>query len=150
MRTIKKVIVHCSDSDFGNMEIIRQWHLENGWSDIGYHYVILNGVPEKDKSYHIERDGEIQVGRDVTRSGAHCKGHNHSSVGICLIGRNHFSAVQLFKSLPMLLILLMNTFSLGLNDIYGHYQFDQSKTCPNLPIEDIKSMVSNINRMSSK
>ncbi len=44
MRTINKLIVHCSDTPndrFVSVDDIRKWHVEeNGWSDIGYHYVI--------------------------------------------------------------------------------------------------------------
>ena len=53
MRRIKKVIIHCSATPEGRdvkTETIRQWHLDKGWSDIGYHYV-------------IELDGSINVGR---------------------------------------------------------------------------------------
>ena len=35
MRKINKIIIHCSASDFGNAQRVREWHLERGWSDIG-------------------------------------------------------------------------------------------------------------------
>ena len=44
VREIKKVIIHCSDSDFGTASVIDGWHKERGWDGIGYHYVITNGV----------------------------------------------------------------------------------------------------------
>ena len=40
---------------------------------IGYHFVIY-------------RDGSIHVGRSVEEVGAHCRGHNLVSIGICYIG----------------------------------------------------------------
>ena len=43
MREIKKIIIHCSDSEFGDAALIDKWHKERGWTGIGYHYVILNG-----------------------------------------------------------------------------------------------------------
>lgn len=76
MRLINELIIHCSATrpsmDIGVAEI-REWHLDRGWSDIGYHYV-------------IKRDGSIENGRPVAKSGAHAKGRNANSIGICLIG----------------------------------------------------------------
>lgn len=59
--------------DIGAREI-RVWHVrDNGWEDIGYHYV-------------IRRNGEIEVGRPERLVGSHVAGHNHNSLGICLVG----------------------------------------------------------------
>lgn len=77
MREIKEIIVHCSatqaSSDIGAKEI-RAYHVrENGWKDIGYHYV-------------IRRNGAVEKGRDDAVVGAHVQGHNANSLGICLVG----------------------------------------------------------------
>ena len=75
-RDIKELIVHCSATPEGkdySVDTIRQWHLQRGFSDIGYHYVIY-------------RDGSIHIGRDESIIGAHCTGHNTNSIGICYIG----------------------------------------------------------------
>lgn len=75
-RNIKELIVHCSATSEGkdySVDTIRQWHLQRGFSDIGYHYVIY-------------RDGSIHIGRDESIIGAHCTGHNTNSIGICYIG----------------------------------------------------------------
>ena len=77
MRKINKIIVHCSATIEGQdikARTIRDWHvLGNGWDDIGYHYV-------------IELDGSLHTGRDESINGAHCKGHNSDSIGICYVG----------------------------------------------------------------
>jgi len=77
MREINKIIVHCSatrEGDDIDVATIRGWHVnERGWSDIGYHYVIY-------------LDGSIHKGRDIRIQGAHTKGHNKDSIGICYIG----------------------------------------------------------------
>ena len=76
MREIRKLIVHCSATPEGrevSASTINDWHLKNGWSGIGYHYVI--GL-----------DGTIEYGRPVEKQGAHVKGYNKSSIGICYIG----------------------------------------------------------------
>lgn len=75
-RNIKELIVHCSATPEGKdftVSQIKQWHLQRGFSDIGYHYVIY-------------RDGSIHIGRDESIIGAHCTGHNTNSIGVCYIG----------------------------------------------------------------
>ncbi len=76
MRDINKIIVHCSATQEGK-EIdaaeINLWHLKRGWSGIGYHYVVL-------------LDGTIEYGRSIYKQGAHVKGENEGSIGICYIG----------------------------------------------------------------
>ena len=77
MREINKIIVHCSATREGeNFEVaeIRKWHVEGrGWSDIGYHF-------------YIDLYGQIHKGRDIAKMGAHCKGQNRNSIGICYCG----------------------------------------------------------------
>lgn len=76
MRDIDKIIVHCSATPEGRhttVEEIRQWHLQRGWKDIGYHYVIY-------------LDGTIHKGRPEEVVGAHCSGYNKNSIGVCYIG----------------------------------------------------------------
>ena len=77
MREINTIVVHCSATP-PNMDIgvneIRKWHVEErGWTDVGYHYV-------------IRRDGTVEEGRPVKRPGAHVKGHNSDSIGVCWVG----------------------------------------------------------------
>ena len=76
MRTINKIIVHCTDTPEDrhvSVKDITQWHKEKGYNTIGYHYVIY-------------LDGSVHAGRPVGKIGAHCKGHNAKSIGICYVG----------------------------------------------------------------
>lgn len=76
MRKIDKIIVHCSATPEGksfSVADIRRWHKQRGFSDIGYHYVIY-------------LDGSVHVGRPLAKAGAHCKGYNAHSIGVCYIG----------------------------------------------------------------
>jgi N-acetylmuramoyl-L-alanine amidase len=102
-KDINEIIIHCSDSDFGDVDLIDQWHKERGWDGVGYHYVITNGIIAHGNEYDPKMDGEIQKGRELAVMGAHCRGHNYNSIGICLIGRHHFTGRQLLESLPNLL-----------------------------------------------
>lgn len=75
-RRIEEIIVHCSATEAGmdiGVDEIRTWHLARGWKDIGYHYV-------------IRRDGRLEQGRPETTAGAHVKGRNAKSLGVCLVG----------------------------------------------------------------
>ena len=141
MREIKKIILHCSDSDFGSASLIRKWHVkERGWDDIGYHYVITNGVQASMYPYVLEDDGVIQEGRPVEISGAHVKGLNSHSIGICLIGKHHFTARQLYDSLPTLLQILLPTYGLTFDNVYGHNEFNPEKSCPNFNVNTLRNL----------
>lgn len=140
MRKINKIIIHCSASDFGNAQRIREWHLERGWSDIGYHYVINNGkVFKDDKINQMVQDGFIEKGRDDSIVGAHTQGQNSNSIGICLIGNKDFTKEQFF-SLNTLLDSLLKAYNLTKNDVYGHYNFS-SKTCPNFNVQEFMKRI---------
>ena len=76
MRTINEIIIHCSATVEGKdftVEDIDRWHQQRGFKMVGYHYV-------------IRLDGTIEQGRPLEQAGAHCKGHNTHSIGICYIG----------------------------------------------------------------
>jgi len=135
MREIKKIIVHCSMSDFGDAETIDRWHRERGFRCIGYHYVILNGCRKKGH-YNDKDDGVLEIGRPLEEIGAHCRGHNHDSVGICLIGNHHFSIKQL-KRLIQLISFLRQDSRIGNVPVFGHRDFNPHKTCPNFDIQDL-------------
>ncbi|MHB1001907.1 MAG: N-acetylmuramoyl-L-alanine amidase [Armatimonadota bacterium] len=82
------IVVHCSASEWGDAAIFREWHLERGWCDIGYHAVILNGHREHGSAYRRILDGKIEPGRKDNVVGAHCKADdmNAVSLGVCLVG----------------------------------------------------------------
>lgn len=131
MRPIKKIIIHCADT-YPNMDIgvkeINKWHLDRGWSEIGYHDV-------------IRRDGRIEIGRNIHLSGAHTKGHNQDSIGVCMVGGksqdnrpdNNFTEKQ-FKSLAQLIRMYRVTYGVDL-PVYGHSDFSDYKTCPNFNVK---------------
>lgn len=129
MRKIDKIIIHCSATPEGRdvkMETIRDWHLKRGWSDIGYHYV-------------IELDGKIVPARPLDRVGAHCKGENTGSIGICYIGgvdqdmNPKDTRTDAQKSaLHSLLYDLTDNFANA--TIHGHNEFS-SKACPSFNVQ---------------
>lgn len=121
MRRIDKIIIHCADTPTGrdvNVNEIRGWHLDRGWSDVGYHYV-------------IKIDGTIEVGRQEEVTGAHCRGYNSASIGVCMIGRDVFNDEQ-YQSLGRLVKSLQARYKAS---VHGHYEFSD-KTCPNFDVGD--------------
>lgn len=133
MRKINMIIVHCSatkaEQDIGAEEI-DAWHKKQGWQEIGYHYV-------------IRRNGTIEKGRDLEKAGAHCRGQNKHSIGVCLAGgingagrpENNFTAEQ-FASLKLLLSELKEKFPQA--GIYGHCDF-AAKACPCFNVKEFLS-----------
>ena len=127
---IDKIIIHCSMSSFGDVETIRHWHLERGWDDIGYHFVIQNGYTSKYGLFSPGFDGKVQVGRAMELAGAHCYGQNSHSVGVCLVGDRLFSPNQLFVALPKLINDLRTDLGRQLK-VLPHHSFSEN-TCPNI------------------
>ena len=71
------IILHCSATRVDRrytFEQCRADHISHrGWRDIGYHY-------------YVELDGSVHIGRPEGLQGAHCRGHNHRSIGVCYEG----------------------------------------------------------------
>lgn len=125
MRQINSIFVHCSatkPSQEVDVEVIRGWHLTRGFSDVGYHYVIT-------------RTGEVQRGREDEVIGAHAKGHNANSIGICLVGGlnengkpdANFTFAQ-YRALKYLISDLQQQYGTDL-EIKGHRDV-ANKACP--------------------
>jgi len=126
-KSTKYLVVHCSatrpSQDIGVKEI-RQWHKNQGWQDIGYHYV-------------IRRDGKVERGRAENLVGSHVAGRNSNSVGVCMVGgvsqkdikpENNFTPAQ-FASLKTLLKMLADKYKGAV--VLGHRDFPKvSKACP--------------------
>lgn len=140
MAKVAKIILHCSDSPDTHTHVdvdeIREWHTkQRGWKDIGYHFVVT-------------RDGVIQVGRKENGDlvlqggeiGAHTQGHNSDSIGVCWVGRTRMSVEQ-EKAVVYWLANLVRHYGLTVDDVYGHYEFNEHKTCPNVPMPFIRAKV---------
>jgi len=127
------IVIHHSASPRGfwqgekwlpvDSETIRRWHVEErGWSDIGYHYVILP-------------DGKIELGRPLDRIGAHTRAgrRNYTSIGVCLVGNFQYDTVtkEQLMALVKLITKLEQDFSIQEEKIELHNQVKGSNTlCP--------------------
>ena len=80
---IDAIVIHCSATRAGQdvrAADIDKWHKERGFAMIGYNYV-------------IDLDGTVEIGRPLSRAGAHCntagtsgRSYNRHSIGICYVG----------------------------------------------------------------
>ena len=137
LKDITIIVLHCSASDLpghDDIAIIKKWHIERGFKDVGYHYF-------------IRKNGEIQIGRHIDFIGAHTMGFNMESIGICLSGNKEFTEEQ-FKSAAR---LIDNLYAIlpNLKKKYGvlpHRFFNTNKTCPNYELKEIfKYMTADLN-----
>lgn len=125
------IVVHCSatppDMDIG-ADDIRRWHVQgNGWSDIGYHYI-------------IKRNGDIEKGRPDHISGAHVKGHNKGSLGVCLVGgvdKDNNADCNFTQNQFYALGVLLNRLKTDYDnpEIMGHRELDSGKACPSFDVQ---------------
>lgn len=131
MRTINRIIIHCSATPEGKdytVDTIRKWHKQKGYSDIGYHYVIY-------------RDGSIMKGRPLEKIGAHTVGYNTGSIGICYIGGlakdcktpKDTRTKEQKESLLKLVHSLKEQFPNA--TIHGHNEF-AAKACPSFNVQE--------------
>lgn len=68
-----EIILHHAEASRASVEEVNRWHLERGWTGIGYHF-------------YIRKDGKVYRGRPEWAVGAHAQGHNSRAIGICVEG----------------------------------------------------------------
>jgi len=134
---IKELIIHCSDSTWGSAIDIDRWHRRRGWSGIGYHYIVGNGYNNGKRQYNPVLDGNIETGRHENVVGAHVKGHNSESLGICLIGKGYYTESQMV-SVAILVHELLDRYNLPTEAVKGHYEFNKNKTCPMIDMKNFR------------
>lgn len=124
-RRIERGVIHCAATP-GDVSAatIDEWHKARGWRSIGYHFV-------------IRFSGMLERGRPIGQTGAHARGYNHDSIGICLAGGlnpGDFQDAQ-FTTLETVVRLL--------REMYPHIVFlghrdlpNVHKACPNFEVKE--------------
>ncbi|MCF6236919.1 MAG: peptidoglycan recognition protein family protein [Gammaproteobacteria bacterium] len=138
---IKKLVVHHSASakETTKKSDIDTWHKQRGFSQIGYHKV-------------VESNGKIVSGRSEKHQGAHAKGTNHNSLGVCIVGNFEHetpSAVQI-KSVVKVLVEWCEKYKLTSRNIYGHTSVPGATTKTSCPGKNLISQLPSIKRKVSK
>jgi hypothetical protein len=99
---------------------IHRWHLNNGWSGIGYHFV-------------IRKDGTVERGRPLDKVGAHTYGFNRDSVGICVVGEfnSYLPTNAQMDSAKKLITTLCRQYNIApdRSHIFGHRDLGATE-CP--------------------
>jgi hypothetical protein len=151
------IFIHCSASPYGSAKVFREWHInDRGWSDIGYHFVITNGILVADQKEPWDFiNGDIEAGRYLNTDqkmepkevGAHTYGFNGKSVSICMAGDRIFTQSQ-YYSLLVAVHGLTNHFGISFDNVRGHYEageidsrYATKKTCPNLPMPEFRRLL---------
>lgn len=159
---IKYVLLHDSDSRFGNTFVIDKWHNLRGftWVDprgavavhVGYHYLIYNGYAFSSETYDAEQDGLVVPCRPELAEGAHCfsndgnikNDHNKDSIGICLIGpgpTGAFSNPQISAAIKLVGRLKMK-YAIPIENIRGHKEEDPTnKSDPRIDMVSFRKSI---------
>lgn len=140
-RPWRYIVIHHSDTPDGNAAKFDAAHRAKGWDELGYHFVIDNGVGGG--------DGQVEVGPRWPKQkwGAHAKTpdnrYNDYGIGICLVG--NFDETRptsnQMKSVAKLTAYLMKTYHITPNNIVGHGD-TKATDCPgrNMSVATVRRM----------
>lgn len=148
-RPIDMIILHQTDTSTATVESIDRYHRSLGWAGIAYHYVIY-------------RDGSVHKGRLNSEVGAHCKGDNATSIGVCCVGKGNalpvgaglgprslgeggYMTQAMWDSLLRLLGQLMAAYRVPVTRVVGHSERPsgrrQGKTCPGFEVVILRGLL---------
>ena len=133
-KDIEYIVIHCSDTPPSydvTAAIVDEWHRAppRNWDMIGYHFF-------------IRLSGLIEIGRGLDIPGAHVRGYNARSWGVCLAGGrkaniggedNNFTAEE-FESLGKVIRGLKELAPQA--KVVGHMDLDDKKYCPSFNVDD--------------
>jgi len=123
------IVLHHAEASQATVQDIHQWHLENGWAGIGYHY-------------YVRKDGSIYRGRPRDTIGAHVQGYNYNSLGICAEG-DYMKEIMPEPQKQSIIALLQELRQIYPNaKIVGHRDL-MATSCPgiNYPFQEIVQKV---------
>lgn len=116
------VIHHAGTTRDEDMTVsaIHEMHLGNGWSGIGYHFV-------------VHKDGTIEEGRPLSYQGAHAYQNNQYSVGICMTGNYNlaYPPQEQVLAVEQLTAAICHKYNFPAEDytIFGHRDLNDT-SCP--------------------
>ena len=140
---INKTTIHITASNpDATIEDIRKIHKANGWSDIGYHWL-------------VDKYGVIHKGRDESLTGAHVGGHNSGNIGISYIARGKdsdsnaefgkYMTPEQKQGLILITAQVCKKYGLSIEDIWGHNEFKGVyKACPCFKVADAAEFLESV------
>lgn len=121
------IVLHHADASICSAQDVHRWHLNKGWTGIGYHYF-------------VRKDGTVYRGRPRDVIGAHTQGHNYHSVAICAEGDYELETMPLAqqKAITELVAELKTIYPKA--KVVGHREL-QATACPGsrYPLDQIKA-----------
>ena len=126
-----KLVLHHAEASKCSVQDIHYWHLNNGWSGIGYHYF-------------IRKDGSVYKGRPDGAIGSHCQGSNTGSLGICFEGNYMKETIPTAQYNAGIDLIKYLRGKYGNLTIYGHKELLATE-CPGskFPLADFKNLKEN-------
>lgn len=146
-REVKRVVVHCSMSSYGCIDVIKGWHKDPPLElkDIGYHWVCCNGRPNASNEYLPEWDGKIEQGRLEVEEGAHCKamGANKDSIGFCFVSIDGSITLQQLYFGVDFISGILDKYNLSGSAAVGHYELDPERKakCPGFEMSQFRHLL---------
>ena len=133
------IVIHQTDTATATVESIDRYHRSLGWAGIGYHYVVY-------------RDGSVHKGRLNNEIGAHCKGDNATSIGVCCVGAGDalpvakgYMTQAMWDRLLVLVHQLMSAYNIPIGRVVGHRERpsgrEQGKTCPGFDVAAVRELL---------
>jgi len=125
------IVIHHSASANATPQGMRDYHMNvRGWDELGYHFVVGNGVNYGDGQVFIGQRWKSQM------HGAHCKTpgnhYNDHGIGICLIGdfQTGRPTPKQLDSVARLVRFLMNECGIPQSQILTHGGITGKTACP--------------------
>jgi hypothetical protein len=124
------IVIHHSATKTGSAAVFDRIHRDQGWDELGYHFVIGNGTQS--------RNGMIEVGPrwPKQKHGAHAKTsdnrYNDFGIGICLVGNFEIDrpSPEQMKAAAELVAYLMKTYRIPPQNVVGHADTGKATDCP--------------------
>lgn len=115
-KNTEKLVIHHARHSTCTVEDVHKWHLNNGWSGIGYHYF-------------VDKKGKVFQGRPEEMIGAHCRYYNNESIGICVQGNYESEYMPEEQYLGLLSLVRFLYFKYELDYVYNHNDLNGT-LCP--------------------
>lgn len=143
MRDIDYIVIHCAATPDGSRRYdardIDAWHAERGFRRDEWNLRRSESPWYPYVGYHrvIEIDGAIEICRTDPEEGAHAKGYNHNSLGVCLLGTRRYTLPQ-WHALRAVVLQWIDRYAPV--QVVGHREIDYRtgaarKDCPGFDVQ---------------
>lgn len=121
----ERIILHHAAASSCSAEQIHSWHLKNAWAGAGYHFL-------------VRKDGSIYRLRPEEYVGAHARGSNYNSIGICAEGNFENETMSNVQKNSLIELVSYIKGKYGISKVQRHKDVG-STACPgrNYPFDEI-------------